>query len=405
MKKKIIIIVSSIVILVILLLTIYFLYQKNKKQKEIEEAKDSLIVNKEIKVSFNSKSKVSDNIESIDGEIIDDYDIDTTKLGKQTINFKFKTSNDIEIPYSYNIEVVDNTPPVIWVSNSYSVKKGSSKDFYKKILCGDDTDPNPNCYIEGDYDLNKVGNYPVVFKAIDKSGNIKEEPITLKVYESKGSSSSSSKPKLLIQDVIKNYKTENTRIGIDVSSWQGDIDYQKVKDAGIEFVIIRVGSTRGTNGEYFVDSKFKRNIEEAKAHGLLVGLYFYSYADSEESAKKDALWLIDQIKGYDIDLPIAFDWEDWSHFNTYNISFYTLTNMSQVFTDTLEAHGYQGMLYGSKLYLEQLFLPNNQIKWLAHYTNKTNYQEDYLFWQMSSVGKIDGIKGNVDIDIMYLKNS
>lgn len=402
MKKKLIIVVC--LVLIFLGLGI-FGGIKLYSYLRIKNAKIEVVLEDDLNIKFNTDAKVSDKIISINGKLLNDYTIDTTKIGPQTLKFDFINDDGVKVSYEYNIEVIDDVPPVIWVSGSYSVKKGSKDSFIDRILCGDNYDSSPDCFIEGEYDLNTVGTYEVVFKAVDSSGNITEEPIKLNVYEPQPSSSNSttSKPKLKISDVIAKHKNEDTKIGIDVSSWQGDIDFKKVKEAGVEFVIIRVGGTRGTRGEYFVDSKFKQNIEGAKANGLEVGLYFYSYADSDEHAKKDAEWLIEQIKDYDIDLPIAFDWEEWSSFNEYSLSFYELSKMSDVFLGTLEQSGYKGMLYSSKNYLEYIWFPTKYDTWLAHYTNETNYKGDYIMWQMSSSGKVDGIKGNVDIDVMYLK--
>ena len=161
-----------------------------------------------------------------------------------------------------------------------------------------------------------------------------------------------------------------------------------------------VGGTRGTNGEYFLDKKFIQNIKGANKYGIEAGVYFYSYANSLKHAKKDAKWVLKQIKNYDIDLPIAFDWEEWSSFNDYNLSFFGLTSMAEEFLNVIEEAGYQGMLYSSKTYLDNIWLPTKYDIWLAHYTEETNYQGNYKFWQICDNGKVDGIDGTVDINIM-----
>ena len=151
-----------------------------------------------------------------------------------------------------------------------------------------------------------------------------------------------------------------------------------------------------------MDSEFENNIKNAKENNIKVGLYFYSYASTTKEAKENALWVIKQIKKYDIDLPIAFDWEEWSNFNEYNLSFFGLTSLAETFIDTVEKHGYKGMLYSSKTYLENIWLNNDKTIWLAHYTDETSYKGKYNIWQMCNDGVIDGINGDVDIDIMYL---
>lgn len=406
MKKRRI---AVIFIIALLLSIILFVLIKKKidKKKEIERIKNArieVVLSENLTASFLSEKKVSDFIISINGEIVDDYIVETNSLGKKNIAFEFINDEGIKVPYHYEIEVKDMTPPTILLGGSYRVKKGSSKKFINNILCGDDYDSNPKCEIVGDYNLNKEGTYPVTFKATDSSGNISEKKFNLVVYipKSGGGTSTTKSTRTDFQDIIKEHKKENTKIGVDISKWQGDIDFDALKKAGVEFAIIRVGTTNGKDGEYILDPKFKQNIEGANRVGIDVGLYFYSYAYSKESALRDAEWVIRQIKGYKVSLPIAFDWEEWSTFNNFHISFHELTSTADTFLNRLEEEGYKGSLYSSKYYLENIWLKHRYQVWLAHYTTKTDYKGDYSMWQLCSNGKVDGIKGNVDIDILYL---
>ena len=395
MKKK-------IIILTIIIIAIYGginLY----KYIRIKTAKVEITLKEDLTINFNDTAKVSDYIESINGKIIDDYTIDTSEPGSKVIKFTFINDQGIKLNYSYNVEIIDVTEPVIWLSTSYRVAKGSKFD-PSSILCGDDYDPEPNCYVEGNYNTDEVGEYPLIFRAVDSSGNMAIQEFMLKVYEPEKNIPSNTPSKVSrtnFSDVVRNYKTSNIKIGIDVSSWQKDIDFKKVKEAGVEFVIIRVGGTRGPNGEYFLDSKFIQNIKGAKENGIPVGLYFNSYAPSVEASINDANWVLDKIKDYEIDLPIGFDWEDWTSFNEYKLSFYNLSNISDSFLGRLEEEGYSGTLYSSKKYLEYIWFPTKYDVWLAHYTTDTDYNGKYRFWQLCENGKVDGISTNVDIDIMY----
>lgn len=387
-------------ILVIILLLIFFIQYLRVKFAKIE-----VVLVDDLTIEFASEKHVSDFIASINGTITDDYTIDSTSLGTKDVKFNFKNDDGIKVSYTYQVEVKDSVAPVIWLGSSYTITKGKDMDLVNKILCGDNEDANPNCYIEGEYDYNTPGTYPLTFKAEDKSGNSTEQKFNLHVIEPP-KNTTSTKPtepsKTLFEDVVANYKTENTRIGIDVSKWQGDIDFNAIKEAGVEFIIIRVGGTRGTNKEYFVDETFEQNIKKANELGIDVGIYFYSYANSNEHAKRDAKWVIEQIKPYKVTLPIAFDWENWNSFNDYNLSFFGLTDMAHTFLDTIKEAGYEGLLYSSKNYLERIWLPTKYDTWLAHYTTKTNYEGDYKFWQLCDDGRVDGINGAVDIDILYL---
>lgn len=397
-KKKNIIIIGSILLSIIIIFLIFKIYNYLR----IKYAKIEVTLVENLTAEFNEKKKISDYIISINGNIINDDFIDTTVIGDKDVTFEFINEDNIKLSYTYQIEVKDTVEPLIWLGSSYSVPVNSDINLEEKILCGDNYDNNPNCYIEGDYNLNEVGSYPLIFKAVDSSGNSEELSFTLNVYEPKKSTSSNSeKINTDFNDIVKKHKTDNTKIGIDVSAWQGDIDFEKIKNAGVEFIMIRVGGTIGTNGEYFLDKKFIQNIEQANKYGIEAGIYFYSYANSVESAIKDAKWVLKQIKKYKIDLPIAFDWEEWSYFNAYNVSFFKLTSIADAFLKTVEDAGYRGMLYSSKAYLEKIWLDHDYEVWLAHYISKTNYQGNYLMWQLCDNGKIDGINGDVDIDIMY----
>lgn len=393
-KKKIFVILG---LLVLILISVVIFLVIDKKNQILH------ITFKDLTISFLEEKKISDFIDTIEGEVLEDKKVDSSSIGEKTITFQYVNEKKKKGSYSFKINVVDKEPPLFFVQNSYTVIKGSSFNL-SKVLCGDNEDPTPNCFIDGTFDTEVLGTYPLAFRAIDRSNNEKKMDFTLNVIEQ--SPNMEPKPtktptKTLFSDIVNNHKTSSTQIGLDVSGWQGDIDFEKIKNAGVEFMMIKVGGTKGTNEEYYLDSKFIRNITEAQKYNIPVGIYFYSYANSIEGSKKDALWVIEQLKDYKIDLPIAFDWENWSDYNQYQLSFYGLSEMANIFLKTIEEHGYKGMLYSSKSYLEKIWLPTSYKTWLAHYTDKTNYQKDYYIWQMCSDGLIDGIDGFVDINILY----
>ena len=397
-KKNIII---TICILVIIIgLGSYFLINYLR----VKNATIKITLDDTLETEFLSDVKVSDFISDINGTIVDDYVIDTTDVGKKKVEFEYINDDNIKVKYQYEINIVDNVPPLIWLNSSYTVNVGSNISLTDKILCGDDTDPDPTCEVIGKYDMNEAGTYPLVFKATDNSGNVTEKEFNLIVREPKssGTSSGSVSTKILFSEVVDTHKNENTQIGIDISKWQGDVDFNALKEAGVEFVIIRVGTSSGINGENLVDSKFEQNINGANKAGIPVGIYFYSYANSEDRAISDALWVVEQIKDYKVDLPIAFDWENWSFYNEFNLSFFGLSNMADSFVKTVRDAGYEGMLYSSKNYLEDIWFKGDYPVWLAHYTTKTNYEGDYEFWQLCNNGRVAGINGDVDINIRYL---
>ena len=411
MKKKYLIGLLILCLIICLTLTIAIIipaFTKHREEKELEEqiknATIKVTLKEDLNIPFLSSVKVSDLIVDINGEIIDDYLINTTKIGDKEVSFNYVNEENITIPYKFKINIIDDVSPVIWLNSTYTVTTDYDGNLLEDITCADNLDDNPKCEIIGDYDTKKAGSYKLTFKATDASDNVTTKDFTLNVKKptpSKPSNNNEPPVHTLFTDVIKDYKKDNTKIGIDVSSWQGDIDFQKVKDAGAEFVIIRVGSARGIDGEYFVDKQFINNIKGFNDVGIPVGLYYYSYANSKEQAIKDAKWVLEQIKGYKVDLPIAYDWESWSFYNEFHQSFYSLTKGAEAFLDTINDAGYDGMLYSSKNYLEKVWYDTGYPVWLAHYTKQTSYEGEYKYWQLCSNGKIDGIKGNVDIDIMY----
>lgn len=398
-NKKLILIISIVVGIILLSVGGFLLY----KYIEIKNAVVKVVLKDNLEADFADTLRVSSFIESINGKIVDDYYLNTDSLGKKKIDFEYINDDGIKIKYNYEINVVDREAPLIWLGKSYNVTRGSEDNLIDKIMCGDNYDNNPECVIEGDYNLDNVGSYNLVFKATDSSGNVSKKKFILNVNEASSKKESNGvKSVTEFSDVIKDYKNDNTQIGIDVSKWQGDIDFSKLKSAGVEFVIIRIGSSTGINGENFIDSKFIQNIKNANSVGIPMGVYFYSYANSVDRAISDAKWIIENIKDYKVELPIAFDWENWGSFNTYELSFFGLTNMAKRFMDTVKASGYDAMLYSSKTYLENIWMSVDYPVWLAHYTKNTNYAGDYSYWQICSNGRVDGINGDVDIDIRYI---
>ena len=399
MKK---IIIFAIILVVILIVIIGCLIYKDHKEN-IKLDATSVTLKENLTIEFAKNAKVSDFIQNLNGTLVNDYEIYTETLGDVKVSFEYINIKNKKRPFEFTIKTIDVNPPKIFSGSSYTVTVGSSKNLTEELLSGDDIDDNPKREIIGNYDFNTVGNYNLTYVVTDSSGNQTKKDFVLYVKEkSNNNEPPPPKEKLEIAEVLNKHKNENTKIGIDVSKWQGDINWQEVKDAGIEFAIIRVGYQTDYDGDYVVDPYFIANINGAKEVGLPVGIYFYSYAKNVNQAIEQANWVKENLKGYDIDLPIAFDWESWNSFNKTGMSFYTINKVANIFLDTLVDAGYKGMLYSSKTYLEDIWYPTKHDTWLAQYNSKATYGGEYSIWQMSSVGKVTGIKGDVDIDIMYM---
>ncbi len=404
-SKKIIFIIVIIIVISITLI----LYLNNR----IVDDNSGFTLKNDLTAEVYTNIDVKDYIEKIEGPILETTTINTKKTGHQKIEFIYKNKDNKKRRGTFEINIVDKEKPLVWLNNNYNVQLGEELNLLKDIICVDNYDDKPSCKIEGQYDVNTPGTYPLTFLAEDSSGNIFQKNFTITVYEpmqkenkSPQTNSEPTEPSYTdFNDILNNYKTDNTEIGIDVSKWQGDVDFTKVKQAGASFVMIRVGSQNGTNGEYVLDPYFKQNIENALKNKLKVGIYFYSYADSKKEAKKQANWILKQIKNYDITLPIVFDFESFDAFNQMELSIFGLNEIANTFIDTIDKAGYKGVLYGSKNYLNAIWKYHTAPVWLAHYTDQTNYNREYFMWQMCDDGKIDGIEGYVDIDILYKNTS
>ena len=407
-KKKIIIFI--ILLLVIALITAFIIYLNVR----IVDDNSGFTLKDDLTAEVYTKANIKDFIKTIEGDILSSDKIDNETLGTQELTFIYLNKDNKKRRGTIEINVVDTEKPLVWVSNNYSTKVGNDLDLENTIMCVDNYDNKPSCEIEGEYDINTPGTYNLTFTAKDNSGNTYQKDFNLTVYEPVTNNQSTSTPQTSTEptepeytdfnDIFNTHKNENTEIGIDVSKWQGEIDFEKVKNAGASFVMIRVGSQSGTGGDYVLDPTFKQNIENALKNDLKVGVYFYSYADSEKEAKKQANWVIKQIKDYDISLPIVFDFESFDAFNEMELSIFGLNQIANTFIETVDDAGYKGVLYGSKNYLNAIWKYHTAPVWLAHYTDQTDYDGEYFMWQMCDDGKIDGIDGYVDIDILY-KNS
>lgn len=187
--------------------------------------------------------------------------------------------------------------------------------------------------------------------------------------------------------------------GIDVSKHNGAVDFQSVKAAGYNFVMIRAGYGRLIGQK---DPNFEENYRNAKAAGLGVGAYWYSYAKTEAEARMEANVCLEAIKGKTFEYPIAFDIEDRSQTGLPNE---TIGAMINTFCTTLEIAGYYVSLYSYASFLKSK-VPEYHRKrfdvWVAHFdVEKPNYDGAYGMWQYTSKAKVDGIGGNCDCDQAY----
>ena len=198
--------------------------------------------------------------------------------------------------------------------------------------------------------------------------------------------------------------TGESRHGIDVSEWQGDIDWQQVKDAGIEFAIIRLGYRRSETGELSTDEKALTNLQGAAEAGIPTGAYFFSQAISTKEALEEAEYALSLLEGYTLTYPLIYDWEYLGEeARTADVDARTLTDCIKTFCSRVEEAGFQSMIYfnphfheNEVLYLEEL---TDYHFWLAMYDTQMDYPYQIDMWQYSCTGTVPGITGEVDLNL------
>ena len=215
---------------------------------------------------------------------------------------------------------------------------------------------------------------------------------------------------------INEDETSGITMGIDVSKYQGTIDWKKVKESGVEFAMIRVGYRAKSTGEIFEDPTARYNMQEAQAAGVKIGAYFFSSAVSTEEARAEAAFTRDIIAKYKITYPVAYNCEDFLSGDSrqYGLDAATRTSLACAFLDEIAAAGYTPMFYASKGELEgsaqwdtQTLTSKYKI-WVAQYpdqpypqTNKSSYSGTHAMWQYTSQGTVEGISGKTDVNIAY----
>ena len=189
--------------------------------------------------------------------------------------------------------------------------------------------------------------------------------------------------------------------GIDVSKWQGVIDWEKAKNGGVGFAILRLGFTGTASRKPALDGKFRLNLAQCKQHGVNVGVYYYSTATTEKQAKAEAKFVIKQLKGEKLQYPVYIDTEDEMQ---AKLSKSKLTAVVRAFCDEMEKAGYYVGIYASKSWFAEQ-LNDGELKaydkWVAQYNDKCTYKGDFGLWQYTDKGKVAGINGFVDLNKCY----
>lgn len=194
--------------------------------------------------------------------------------------------------------------------------------------------------------------------------------------------------------------------GVDVSKFQGSVDWQAVKNSGMEFAILRIGLRGYGSGELVMDERFYENLRNAQAAGLKTGVYFFSAAINTEEAVEEAEYVLKALEGYELSMPIVFDTEPiyYDDARTDDLTPEELTDITIAFCERIKQAGYTPMIYANAkrlttvLKLEKL---TDYEVWYADYQDKPIYPYKYRMWQYTEKGSVSGIEGNVDINLYF----
>ena len=195
-------------------------------------------------------------------------------------------------------------------------------------------------------------------------------------------------------------------MGVDVSAFQGEIDWEAAKEAGVRFAILRIGFRGYSAGSLNEDERFEQNYQGARDAGLDVGVYFYSQATSNTEAVEEAEYVLQLLSGRALQLPVFFDWEEVSDGRTGGKATTAVTGFAQNFCSRVSAGGYRPGVYFNQTYgysIMQLGRMKQYEFWLAEYQNTQSFGYEVQFWQYTGNGHVDGIETRVDLDLMYAK--
>lgn len=346
---------------------------------------------------------VADFIIESEAEIVNGDDlIDTSRTGEIEISVSY-LQGDVVLEKKMSCMVEDTETPLIlntgW--NPYH-KTGTAFDLNDYVGFADNYDRSPVLTYEGSVDPDTAGDYPITATITDSSGNQTSWDMCIYVVDELPNPPDTNE-RIDFGDFMAAYAGEGRQFGIDVSTWQGDIDFNAVKEAGCSFVMIRIGYYYD---DIVMDDHFYDNIQGARDAGLDIGVYFYTTDNSVDDIREHARWIAETLGGETTDLPIAFDWEEFTNFQKYGMNIRDLNQLYLAFSDEMGNYGYETMLYSSKNFLNNIWssdIKNSSPVWLAHYVDETDYDGDFYIWQQSSCGRIPGIYGDVDMNIMYIK--
>ncbi|MBR4085744.1 MAG: glycoside hydrolase family 25 protein [Lachnospiraceae bacterium] len=211
------------------------------------------------------------------------------------------------------------------------------------------------------------------------------------------------------EDILKYYEDgkELSFVGVDLSKYQEYVDFAKLKKAGIDFCMLRVGARGYGTGQLVLDSYFQENIKRATDAGLDIGVYFFSQAVTIEEAEEEARMVLEYIQDYEVNYPVVFDMEyvENDTARVEQLSKEEKTLITQAFLEEVELEGYTPMIYGKKEWLLTKIDLGRLVGydiWLADYSDIPDYPYQFSMWQYTNQGKVEGVSGKVDLNISFI---
>lgn len=309
------------------------------------------------KVGLYSEVKLADVIASNASLTAPDTLLETDKAGEHEQEIELEYQGE-KFKFTIKYTAADTEPPVCLLDGSgNTILTGSyfgTDTLNGLVSFADYCDPEPALSYTGYVDTSTPGSYPITVTVTDHSGNNISWGLDINVSDYEPESYIDAGDRIDFAEFRQMYAGDGQRVGIDVSRWQGEIDFKKVKDAGCEFVIMRMGFS--SDGYVTTDEYYDRNIAEARAAGLKVGVYVYSEDTSPSTALGVGRWTAEKLGGSTVDMPVAFDWEDFYNFQNYKLSIHDMEMVLDSFAAGLRESGYSTMLYSSRNFLERFWV-------------------------------------------------
>ena len=390
-KKVIVVVIEILLFLAFIGAVMYFLFPdffgKKKEEATVAELTEPVtFVTTTEEITEEETEEETEEVTEVTTEATTEATTEKKTEEKTEEATEKKKTEDTEAP----IFLIFYSKPEILIGESF--------DIHKYVGYGDDMDRDVDISVTGTVDTEHTGSYTITVTLEDDAGHTTSRDMDVRVVDSYSSGGSHDTEDF--SDFISTYKTANTSVGIDISRFQEEVDFEAVKEAGCEFVYMRIGGyDRGT---YYTDKYYYDNIAGAKAAGLKVGVYWHAEDSSVADVENSVRYLMDILGDEELDFPIAYDWEDFECFEDYGMNLNDLNECFESFAIGCEARGYSVCLYSSLNFLENTWVnPKHHDVWLAHYTSETDYTGDYFMWQHANTGRINGVNGDVDLNVLY----